>query len=307
MIKLKDLRIFVITILSFSLLLLISCQSTVEKIDYLGQQEPGMIPQVFAPGIISLEDRYEFGSVFSKDGNEFFFAVEGEEGAEIFVMDKVDDTWTDPKAIISDSKYGYNDPFLSPDEERLYFISPRPVDEFDTIADYDIWYVQRTDQGWSEPLNAGTNINTNSDEYYISFTQDGDMYFASSKAAVDERRRNFDIYRSAEIEDGFDVPVILGKGVNSDRYEADVFVAPDESYVIFCSIRKGGSGIGDLYISYKDEQGNWTPAQSVGDQINTKYHELCPFVSHDGRFLFYTSNKDIYWVSMALIHQLRPV
>jgi hypothetical protein len=43
----------------------------------------------------------------------------------------------------------------------------------------------------------------------------------------------------------------------------------------------------------------------MGDKINTKNHELCPFVSKDGKYLFYTSNQDIYWVSAEIINEIK--
>ena len=43
---------------------------------YLGQPLPGSVPAVFAPGLISTQGQTEFGSIFSKDGSEFFYAAE---------------------------------------------------------------------------------------------------------------------------------------------------------------------------------------------------------------------------------------
>ena len=184
----------------------------------------------------------------------------------------------------------------------MYYISTRPLSKLDSIQDYDIWYSDRLKDGWSEPINAGPMINSERDEYYISFTTSGAMYFASNK----EDRRNFDIYKSENSEGSYTQAVLLGSKVNTSDYEADVFVDPQERYMIFCSRRPDGLGQGDLFVSFKDEDGQWTEALSLGDKVNTKEHELCPFVSHDGKFLFYTSNKDIYWVSMDLVHALSP-
>jgi len=41
------------------------------------------------------------------------------------------------------------------------------------------------------------------------------------------------------------------------------------------------------------------------EPINTKNHELCPYVTSDGKYLFYTSNEDIYWVSTKIISQIK--
>ena len=42
---------------------------------YLGQNTPGMTPEVFAPGLISTDDEYELNSVFSLDGDGFYYAI----------------------------------------------------------------------------------------------------------------------------------------------------------------------------------------------------------------------------------------
>ncbi len=68
----------------------------------------------------------------------------------------------------------------------------------------------------------------------------------------------------------------LGPGVNTSAYEADVFVAPDGSYLIFTAGRRGGLGHGALYISFHGEDGTFEKAKSLGAPINTEGHEICP-------------------------------
>ena len=275
--------------------LLITWSSYSQKNTYLNQKPPSTTPEKFAPGIISKPNQYEFGSVFNKDATAFYFGVNNGGKEEIRYTALVGEKWTAPKVLMADDKYGYNDPFLSPDETRLYYISQRPLDGKGESKDYDIWYSERTKNGWSEPVNAGKHINTRHDEYYISFTSDGTLYFSSSKT-----NNNFDIYASKFVDNSFQKAEVLGKAINTKYYEADVFIAPDESYIIFCANRPEGYGRGDLYISFKNKNGEWTPSVNMGDAINTKGHELCPFVSKDGKYFFYTSNQDIYWVSTAI-------
>lgn len=43
----------------------------------------------------------------------------------------------------------------------------------------------------------------------------------------------------------------------------------------------------------------------MGQFVNSAGHELCPFVTKDGNYFFYTSNQDIYWVDATIIHALR--
>lgn len=212
--------------------------------------------------------------------------------------------WSSPTTILIHDVYSFNDPFLTPDENKLFFISNRPLDGKGTKKDYDIWYIERQSGKWSDPINAGKNINSEKNEYYISFTKDGKMYF-SSNIGDNTGGNNFDIY-SSEFQSGkFQPAVRLGTGVNSPHYEADVFVSPDESYVVFAADRPGGLGSGDLYVSFRQANGNWTVARSLGDVINTETDDFCPYVSADGKYLFYASRGDVYWVSTDVIHKLR--
>ena len=299
--------------LLFGLLLLSTAcksQSQINKATpenlYFGNTPPSVQPKLFAPEFISQEDRYEFGSVYSNDGKAFYFGVEREGGACIFETRMVNGEWSKPIEVINIPSFGYNDPMLSPDDQRLYFISNYNGGKSGLSQDYDIWYVIRDGNAWSQtPINAGPNINTDKDEYYISFTNDGAMYFGSNKAAEEGKAYNQDIYKSSFVNGEFQPAQRLDDNVNTGRYEADVFVAPDESYIIFCGKRREGLGAGDLYISFKTEEGNWTRSKNMGPNINTESHELCPYVSPDGKYLFYTSNEDIYWISTEVFEGLK--
>ena len=273
---------------------------------YMGQEEPSTTPQMFAPNFISTEE-YEFGSIFNAAGTAFYYGIDVNGKSEIRYSKLDGNTWSTPELILSHERYGYNDPFLSPDENRLYFISKQALDGVGPAKeDHDIWYVERREGEWSTPINAGPNINSSGNEYYISFTQEGTMYFASNVNAPDERKQSdLDIYSSQSKEGEFQPAVSLGDSINTEAYEADVFVDPSEQYIIFCAMRTEGLGRGDLYISFKLQDGTWSKARNMGAPINTIHHELCPFVTADGKYLFYTSNEDIYWVSTDIIKQLK--
>jgi len=223
--------------------------------------------------------------------------------AEIRYSRLQNDRWTEPEKLIYHEQYGYNDPFLSSDEQKLYFISQQPLNRQGAQKDYDLWYAEKQAEGWSEPINMGRTVNSDSNEYYISFTEEGTLYFASNIRAT--QRGDYDIYASEQIDGQFQTPQRLSESVNTPNYEADVFEAYDESYLIFCGERRGGFGRGDLYINFKKPDGSWTSAKNMGSAINTPNYEFCPFVTKDGKYFFYSSDQDIYWVSAKIIDQLR--
>lgn len=256
------------------------------------------------PGVVSKKDTIDFGSVFSRDGKTFFYATGPSGRHEIHYSELIDDQWSPFKVLLKHPDYGFNDPFLSNDDQRLYFISRKPKDNSSAPANHDIWYIQRVEDGWSEPINSGPQINSDKNEYYISFTNDGSMYFSSNKETT--KRGDFDIYRAQAINNGWAKPERLSNAINTNGYEADAFIAPDESYIIYSSRgREDGIGNIDLYISRKDKDGKWLPAINLGAVFNTKGPDYCPFVTKDGKFLFYTSYNDIYWVSTDALDQVR--
>jgi hypothetical protein len=293
-------------VLLFQLLFTASCsaQSNEKNFQYLSQEPPGITAKLFAPEVVSLKSRYEFGSVFSSDGKEFYYAVEGKR-PHIEQIKYENNQWSKPVKILISDKYGYNDPFLSPDGKKLYFISDQAIDGQGEKKDIDIWFVQRENDGWSKPINAGSQVNSPNNEYYVSFTKNGTMYYASNKHEPNINSKQFDIYSSRFVNNSFQPSTKLTSAINTEHYEADVFVSPNEDYIIYCAERPDGYGGGDLFISFKDAKGAWGKAKNMGEAINTKDYEYCPFVSADGKYLFFTRTNDIYWIDAKVIQKLK--
>jgi hypothetical protein len=271
---------------------------------YLNEVPPSITPKVFASGKVSTENEFEFGAVFSNDRSEFYYGVEINGKAETRMMKFENGSWSPPVKIIFHEVYSYNDPFLTPDNKKLFFISNRPLSGTGPKKDYDIWYIERQAGTWSEPKNAGKNINSDKNEYYISFTKTGKMYFSSNRQD-NAGKNNYDIYSSDMKNGEFQPSIKLGPEINTSSYEADVFIAPDESYIVFAADRPGGFGSGDLYVSFRKQDRTWTPSKSLGNTINTDTDDFCPYVSPDGKYLFYASRGDVYWVSMDVVMKLR--
>lgn len=270
---------------------------------YFNEVPPDTTPKIFAPGKVSKEDEVEFGSVFSNDMTEFYYSVETNGKTETRMIKFENGKWSDPVTILFHNEYSYNDPFLTPDNKKLFFISNRSLAGTGPKKDYDIWYVERTDGKWSQPKNAGKNINSTMNEYYVSFTKHGKMYFSSNRQ--DSRGKNYDIYTSEPKNGEFQPAVTLGNQINTPFYEADVFVSSDESYIIFSVIDEHGIDSGELYVSFRNADGTWTQRKTLGESVNSPLNDFCPYVSPDGKYLFYAREHDVYWVSIDAIRKLR--
>ena len=300
---------------------------------YIGQKPPGMTPEIFAPGIVST-GASEFGSTFPPNGDSFYYAISGVPKTIIAFMEFKGNRWTKPQTASFSGVYNDWDLNLSHDGKKLYYTSNRPlVGKGEPLDNSNLWVVERSETGWSEPRALGNNVNTDGSENYPSVTRDGTLYYFHSDKC---KKRDPDVFYS-KLKDGYySKPVRLGNTVNSQYQEWDPFIASDESYIIFGSVdRPGGFGGCDLYISFHNSDGSWTPAVNMGESINSNANEFCPNVTSDGKYLFFTSRRrkndifdpnksitykekmklinspgngegDIYWVNAKIIDDYRP-
>jgi len=269
---------------------------------YVGQKPPGLEAAIFAPGVVSTE-KDELNSVFAPDGREFYFAVStGRMQWKFMVMKQGREGWSRPQEASFSGRWSDVDLFISPDGRKLYFSSNRPPSgQGEAKKDFDVWVAERSGDGWSEPVNLGAPVNSDTDEFYPAVDEKRTLYFQSQR---DDNRGARDIY-FAEIEEGrYGEVKNVGDGVNGPDFESDAYIAPDGGFLIFSSSRPGGLGRGDLYISFL-RNGSWTPALNMGSAINTPQHENCPMLSPDGRFLFFTRKGDIYWLDAAIIKEMK--
>ncbi len=253
---------------------------------YMGQKEPGLNPEIFAPTIVST-GMAEINSVFTPDYKEFFYSIRMPNGQLVIMVMKYNDTqWSEPQVASFSGEYSDADPFITYDGNWLYFISKRPIDSTKIAkSDWDIWRTHKDGDKWLEPERLASEINSEADETYPSLTKEGKLYFSSGRIG----ENNKDIFYAVTANDGFNSPVRLNDTINS-HWEGDIYISPEEDYMIFASYgRDAGSG---LYISfYQDEQ--WSLPQRMGKEINMTGREFCPIVSADGNYFFFTSNQSI--------------
>jgi hypothetical protein len=199
----------------------------------------------------------------------------------------VDGQWSTPTALTFSGMYRDLDPAFSPDGQRLYFSSWRPRDAAgnDTTNASDTWYVDRRGQEWGTPVRLADPANSTEIDMYPSVTQQGVLYFDSFRS---QPRRRL-AYRAAPRGDGtYELPVALDPTINADSGASNLFVDPQERYVIFAAARPEGRGALDLYISRKLESGGWSSPRNLGPDVNGPGTEFCPFVTRDGKYLFFT-------------------
>jgi len=252
---------------------------------YLGQKPPGLIPELFAPGIVSTKD-LEIEAAFAPSMNEFYFVRQMKgESPNSHVVQYKNGEWLESVAERNSGEV-----FISTDGKTMYLGNK---------------YRQRSTSGWSEEKSLGSQF----EEIPI-------MRLTASTAGTyvfDEREEIGTIRYSRLIDGKHEEPKAFSNEINTGKWTAHPFIAPDESYIIWDSEREGGYGETDLYISFRMEDGSWGPAINMGEDINNERENTYGSVTPDGKyFLFNTIDLDegvanIYWVSAEVINKLRPV
>ncbi len=297
--------------------------------DYLGQAPPGATAALFAPGIVST-GLAERDVAMTPDGSELYFTVVFGGRGTIVAMRRVDGAWTTPEVASFSGTWNDIEPAISPDGQRFFFVSARPRTAGATEpGNTDVWVMERTGTGWSEPANLGGPVNSTDNEYFPSLTRDGTMYFTRRSGGGEA------LYRSSLAGGRYQEPERLPEQINTTPQQFNSFVAPDESYLIFGSVpREGGLGGVDYLVSFRKEDGTWTDAVNMGPAVNSPAGEWSASLSPDGRYLFFQSTRntvparsasplryadlermqgepgngqsDIYWIDAGFIESLRP-
>ncbi len=283
---------------------------------YLGQKPPGDRAELFSPGVVSSEYFEHSSPVFTPDLKEIYWSTIIDKNDQtvarpIFFMKMVDGVWTRPEVPAFAKTFACSEsPFITPDGKRLYFhASPTIRPEAAKI-----YCVERVGDGWSEPVDIGKPINAKKWAGEPTVSQNGTIYFAG------DYKGDTGLLSSKPVNGGYQEPVAMQEKFNSGQTDWTPYIAPDESYFIFCSFRPGGFGSGDLYISFRQKDGAWGKVINMGPKINTDLNERFPNLTPDGKYLFFNSTRkiagagahspgngqgDVYWIDAKIIDELR--
>lgn len=269
----------------FILLFLISgCISKLERErEFLSDPFFGLLSsdsvQVLAPNIIST-NLFEYNGTFSPDGSEFYYTVNLPNRSQIVFLELGENNvWSEPKFSEFSSNFSDVDPIFSPDGLRLYFTSDRPLSDSSELTRNNIWFVERTSDGWSSPSIVTL---TENGDYYSSITNQGDIYFNTWKTG--------DIYKAIKTDSSYLIER-LPDVINLNKNVGDPFISPKEDYLIFRGNNLENTiGSFDLYISFNIDN-EWTEPLNLGEPINSNARETCPYVTTNGEFLIFASNR----------------
>jgi hypothetical protein len=257
---------------------------------YLGQTPPGSTPKLFAPGIVNRGLATRDAS-FTPDGNEFYFRVglPGFSAAAIAVTRRVNGQWQAPELapFSRDARWRDIEPFVSPNGQRMFFTSDRPVTAgANQPGPFGLWMVDRNGDGWSAPRPLPPHVNAG-ETFYASVTREGTLYFCRDGDGTGE------IWRARPDGDSYGPPEKLGPQVHIGRMRFNPFVAPDESFMIVPAEGLPGAVGGlDYSIVFRRSDDTWSEPLNLGPAVNSPSNgEIAASLSPDGRYLFFASSR----------------
>jgi outer membrane protein OmpA-like peptidoglycan-associated protein/Tol biopolymer transport system component len=168
-------------------------------------------------------------------------------------------------------------PVVSPDESIMVYMTSKKF--YDAIL-----FSMKENGKWTEPVNITPEIQSDGDQFANSLSADGTELYLNKSDNFDS-----DIYMSQYVDGHWTKSSPLNKYINTRFYESHASVSPDKRFLYFSSNRRGGQGEMDLWVSGKNELGDWGEPQNLGKIINTELNEDHPYVSRDGNTLFFTS------------------
>lgn len=263
---------------------------------YFGQKTPGLIPEIFAPGIVSINGRGEGSISFSPDLDEVYFGVFKEDGNPSVYFSKLEDKkWTNPKEVnfTKDKKAGELHPFISPNGKKIYFTA------YDSnFENGKIWYVNRFENSWSNAIQLDSPINDD-EVIHPNLTKNGDLfYFNISKLKT------------------YYAPNKNGKFPEVQEVEIGVhaFISPTQDYIVANTRNREDPQRNDseIYVYFKKKNGTWSKPINLGNEVNSNFRETSPSITPDGKYLFFSRYNEegglpnFYWVSTEVIKRLRP-
>ncbi|MEQ9426564.1 MAG: OmpA family protein [Cyclobacteriaceae bacterium] len=211
-------------------------------------------------------------------------------------LEKQPMTMSEPTLFSNGINSAWDDymPATNPTGRILYFTSTRkggfaPDDDTDDEGDEDLYKITMGSDGtWSSPELLPAPLNSSSNEGAPAFSADGQtMVFTA--CGRDEGIGSCDIY-TATLDGSTWTPQNLGDVVNSDDWDSQPSISADGSRIFFTSERDGGYGSSDIYYIERNPMGDWGVPVNLGAMINTPFNDNSPFISPDGKTLYFSSS-----------------
>jgi outer membrane protein OmpA-like peptidoglycan-associated protein len=171
-----------------------------------------------------------------------------------------------------------------PAEEKIVFTN---FHRFESLVSENVYVSYMIDSLWTLPELLFENIDAK-DIGAANISADGsEIYFSSS--ALGDSYGSCDIYCVKFADGKWSAPNNINS-INTPEWESQPCLSVDGKELYFVRGNKKLSTT-DLFVSYKDDNGNWSKAERLNSKINTEGNERSPFIHYDGKTLYFSSDS----------------
>ncbi len=191
---------------------------------------------------------------FGEDGEKIFFTrsnmengvvkpgADGKVKLKIYRAERGAFDWENIKELLfNNDDYSCMHPSLSEDGKRLYFVSDRPGG----FGGWDIYFVDRDGEGWTDPINMGPDVNTSKNEVFPYIHSSGALFFSSDGHPGNG---GLDLFMIDVSTNQWGEVTALPDDFNSDADDFGLLLEEDGMRGYFTSNRSGGFGKDDIYV-----------------------------------------------------------
>ncbi len=194
------------------------------------------------------------------------------------------------------TKYADITPFVTADGKTLYYVSKFNPNNTGGEKDADEIYVSeiQADGSWGKAQNVGKPLNNIGGNAVISVTPDNNSALLLGTYKADGSSAGGGISIAQRTENGWDVPITT-KIINDQNKAKFVTynLSADGKTLLMSKQRDETMGGMDIYVSFLQEDNQWSEPKNLGKQINTWRYEGSPFIAPDGITLYFASNGHV--------------
>jgi hypothetical protein len=229
---------------------------------------------------------------FSPDGEKVLFSHQTQDPLAITMccLEQLDGVWGKPQEFPPPEDYGV-ELVAAPDGRRLYFLAEGTA-EANGSPPPDLWFIDRTDSGWSAPYSLA------------EITQDqGSIYFS---ADLEGGQGDLDVYRARFVDGHYAKPENVGPPVNTGFSDSVLCVAPGERFLILYRFSSTDRSVRGSYVAFRLPDDSWSEPVHLDKEFGFGL-AFDASLSPDGRYLFILDRGvGVYWVDVRGIDALRP-
>lgn len=182
-------------------------------------------------------------------------------------------------------------PRITADGKTLYIVRKEHPGNYGADKEDDIWVSElQPDNTWGKAYNIGKPLNNTSNNFVVSVSSDGNQLYIANIYDEYGEPAGQGVSVSTKTRNGWSVPAQIEiEDYYNDNDYVDYFFSVNRKFVIMAIERNDSEGERDLYVSFLDEDGEYSEPQSLGEVVNTPMDEGSPFLAADNKTLFFNS------------------